>query len=182
MISSNGEANVNQENLDTFLGLAEDLRLKGLTCSSAESNHEEEFKNKSIKPGKGVEERKPQAKTTPIVTKQKEVSDSYIAKTESFSAALVGVEANQLDEKIKSMMTRTENEIIHGNIKRKVWACNICGKEGRWQNIKTHIEANHLTNNISHPCDICGKISRTKNALRMHKRNKHSSGFSLDNS
>ena len=168
-----GEANVNQESLDTFLGLAEELRLKGLTGSSAESNHEEEFKNKSIKPGKGVEERKPQAKTTQITAKPKEVSDSYDAKTESSSAALVSVEADQLDEKIKSMMTRTEKEIIHGNQKRGVWACNICGKEGRWQNIKTHIEANHLASKIPHPCDICGKISRSRHGLRLHKAKEH---------
>ena len=88
-----GEANVNQENLDTFLSLAEELRLKGLTGSSAESNHEE-FRNKSGKPGKGVEERKPQAKTTPNAAKPKEVSDSYIAKPESSSVALVSVEAD----------------------------------------------------------------------------------------
>ena len=50
-----GEANVNQENLDTFLSLAEELRLKGLIGSSTETNHEE-FRNKSIKPGRGVEE------------------------------------------------------------------------------------------------------------------------------
>ena len=168
-----GEANVNQESLDTFLGLAEELRLKGLTGSSTENNHEEDFREKSIKPGKGVEERKPQAKTTPNAAKPKEVSDSYIAKPESSSVALVSVEADQLDEKIKSLMTRTENEIIHGNIKRRVWACNICGKEGQWQNIKTHIEANHLTSNIPHPCDICGKISRSRHGLRLHKAKEH---------
>ena len=50
-----GEANVNQENLDTFLSLAEELRLKGLIGSSTDTNHEE-FRNKSIKPGRGVEE------------------------------------------------------------------------------------------------------------------------------
>ena len=33
-----GEANVNQESLDVFLGLAEELKLKGLTGSSTESN------------------------------------------------------------------------------------------------------------------------------------------------
>ena len=35
-----GEANVNQENLDVFLSLAEELRLKGLTGSRAEPNTE----------------------------------------------------------------------------------------------------------------------------------------------
>ena len=33
-----GEANVNQESLDVFLGLAEKLKLKGLTGSPTESN------------------------------------------------------------------------------------------------------------------------------------------------
>ena len=36
-----GEANVYQESLDLFLGLAEELKLKGLTGSSAESNTKE---------------------------------------------------------------------------------------------------------------------------------------------
>ena len=36
-----GEANVYQESLDLFLGLAEELKLKGLTGSSAESNTQE---------------------------------------------------------------------------------------------------------------------------------------------
>ena len=76
-----GEANVNQENLDTFLSLAEELRLKGLIGSSTDTNHEE-FRNKSIKPGRGVEETR----------------SSYDAKTESFLAALVSVEADQLED------------------------------------------------------------------------------------
>ena len=65
------------------------------------------------------------------------------AKTESSSVALVSVEADQLDEQIKSMMTMTENEVIIGGKKRKTYACNVCGKKGHGANIKTHIESNH---------------------------------------
>ena len=35
-----GEANVNEESLDVFLGLAEELKLKGLTGSSSQHNTE----------------------------------------------------------------------------------------------------------------------------------------------
>ena len=37
-----GEANVNQESLEAFLGLAEELRLKGLTGSSADESKSED--------------------------------------------------------------------------------------------------------------------------------------------
>ena len=48
-----------------------------------------------------------------------------------------------------------------------------CGKEGQWQNIKTHIEANHIASNISYSCDICGKVSRSRHGLRLHKARDH---------
>jgi len=53
-----GEANVNQECLDVFLGLAEELKLKGLTGSSSEGNIEEGLRNKVTAPEKNIEERK----------------------------------------------------------------------------------------------------------------------------
>ena len=113
-----GEANVNQESLEIFLGLAEELRLRGLTGSSAESKHEE-FRSKAIPPEKNVKEGKYHVKTTPILPKPWNLSDSNIAKTESTSAALVSVDVEQLDEQILSKMTRTEKEMIFGNKKEK---------------------------------------------------------------
>ena len=53
-----GEANVNQENLDVFLALAEELKLKGLTGSSREDG----LRNKVPAPEKNIEERKHVAK------------------------------------------------------------------------------------------------------------------------
>ena len=171
-----GEANVNQESLEIFLGLAEELRLRGLTGSSAESKRQE-FRSKAIPPEKKVKEGKYHVKTTPILPKPWNLSDSNIANTESSSAALLSVDAEQLDEQILSKMTRTETDMIFGNKKRKVWACNLCGKEDQRENIKTHIESNHIASNISHPCDICGKVSRSKTALRMHKARHHTTLF-----
>ena len=67
------------------------------------------------------------------------------------------------------MMTTTENEITIGQQTRKAYACTVCGKEAQRTNIMNHIEAKHIDNNISHPCDICGKIYKTREILRKHK-------------
>ena len=103
------------------------------------------------------------------------VYDSH-AKTEPSSRTLVSVvEAEQLNEQIKSMMTMIDKDIITGKSnKQKAYACNVCGKEGHGANIKTHIEANHIGSNISHSCDVCGKISRSRDGLRKHKAKEHS--------
>ena len=109
------------------------------------------------------------AKTTPYNPKPKKIDISN-AKTEASPVALVSVESHQLDEQIKSMMTMTENK-AYG---QKAYACNVCGKEGIGANIKTHIESNHIESNITHSCEICGKMSRSRNGLRLHKAKEHS--------
>ena len=167
-----GEANVNQESLDAFLALAEELRLKGLTGSS-ERNDEDHLTNapSEIK----VAHKKQQAESSPNIPNPLNISNPN-AKTEFSSiaqVALVSVEAQQLDEQIKSMMNTSENVMTTGNNTRRVWTCNVCGKEGHRANVKTHIEANHIVSDVSHSCDICGKISRSRNGLRVHKVRDH---------
>jgi len=170
-----GEANVKQESLNVFLGLAEELKLKGLTGSSSEDNIEEGLRNKVIAPENNSEERK--HVTTTLDTQNPSNVYNSINKTESPSVALVSLEADQLDEQIKSMMTMTENEVANGKRMTKAYACNVCGKEGYPANIKTHIESNHIQSNITHSCDICGKLSRSRNGLRLHKAKEHRQDF-----
>ena len=162
-----GEANVYEENLAAFLGLAEELRLKGLTGSSTKGDGD--FKSKDIAPENKIGEVKCKKETishTPMSFSRYNSN----SPTESTSVALVSEEAHQLDEQIKSMMT--EKELIPGR-SYKTYACNVCGKEDKISNIKTHIEANHVASNISHSCDICGKISRSRHGLRLHKAREH---------
>ena len=165
------EANVNQESLDVFLGLAEELKLKGLTGSSAEHDTEA-FKTKTLEQEKKVKRRNSIEKTTYDASTH---LNEYNPKTleEASSTALVSTEAHQLDEQINSMMSKTEKKMTAGSKNRSVFACTACGKEGQWQNIKTHIEANHIDSNIAHSCDICGKISRSRHGLRQHKAKDH---------
>ena len=166
-----GEANVNQEILDVFLGLAEELRLKDMTGSFDEINTKE-FRQEAILP-ENIEEVKNNVKTARNRSGHiKNVNASV--KTEPSSVALENVEANKLNEQIKSMMTRTENDKNVGARIVKVYSCNVCGKEDQGPAIKQHIEVNHITSNISHSCDICGKISSSRRGLRQHKVKEHS--------
>ena len=48
---------------------------------------------------------------------------------------------------------------------------------GERQNMRMHMEANHLTNTISFSCDTCGKTSRSRHGLKLHKAREHSSSF-----
>ena len=45
---------------------------------------------------------------------------------ESSPVALVSAAADQLDQKVRSMMKRTEHEIIKGTKKEKAFACTEC--------------------------------------------------------
>ena len=80
-----------------------------------------------------------------------------------------GTDLEELDQKVKSMMTSSEN-IIN---KRKARICKVCGKEGQMNNIMYHIEANHITD-ISIPCNACDKILHTRTALLQHNKTYHS--------
>ena len=166
------EANVNQENLDAFLGLAEELKLKGLTAS-AERN-DEEYVTKTDSENKVSQRQKQTTSNVPKSNPLNILNPNAITEFPSITqAALVSVEAQQLDEQIKSMMNTSENVMTTGNNTRRVWTCNVCGKEGHRANVKTHIEANHIVSDVSHSCDICGKISRSRNGLRVHKVRDH---------
>ena len=148
------------------------MKLKGLTTGSSAESSTEEFRDKA-RAEENIEKSKHKKLRTNSNIAKPSSAFNLNAKTESTSVALVSVEADQLDEQIKSLMTKTEKMMTSGNTNKAVFACNQCGKEGQWQNIRTHIEANHIANNISHSCDICGKVSRSKDGLRKHKTKEH---------
>ena len=171
-----GEANVIQERLDDFLALAEELKLKGLT-GSAKPN-DEECVAKTPPEKKIAPKKEHRAESTQSFPNPLNINSNPNADTESFSMTpvalgLVSTDGQQLDQQITSMMNITENLMTTGNQSVRVWTCNVCGKEGHRANIKTHIEANHIVSNVSHSCDICGKISRSRDGLRQHKAKEH---------
>ena len=170
-----GEANVCQENLDSFLVIAEELKLKGLTGQKSSVVKEEDIANAEP------------------VDKIKEFDKRPKYSTESYLSSNVGFEEDSraviipnlsdnyldaLDTKVKSMMERSKNMFPSGKqingTPRQTTACicKVCGKEGHPTSIKRHIEGNHLEG-ISIPCTFCDVVCSTRDALRRHKFVKH---------
>ena len=162
-----GEANVLQENLDSFLALAEELKLKGLTGNDNSGNTQEPT----------MEGFKPASMKKENVEQRSQATSKLQYQTIANSDAVVALETNStvannqdLDHQIKSMMTMTDIKTANGE--KYLASCNICGKQTASNNMPSHIEANHI-DGISHPCDICGKTSRSRHALATHKHSYH---------
>ena len=150
-----GEANVFQENLDSFLAIAEELQLKGLTG----------------KIGGRVEEDEKPLPSTFLSAKTKIPSFKRPAAPtgENGTIAIPGNfsgDFEELDERVKSLMEKSQNRTANGLCFAD--RCKACGKEGYGRNIKDHIEANHLEG-IVIPCNLCDKTFRSRNGLRLHK-------------
>ena len=100
-----GEANVYQENLDSFLAIADELKLKGLTGQTSSDLVEEQ--EKSTNP-ELIHKPKETFKTSQSIDDTEEAS-KVIAVSNQLSGDL-----QALDEKVKSMMERSQNMITVG--------------------------------------------------------------------
>ena len=157
-----GEASVFQEDLDGFLALAEDLKLKGLTGASSDM----QLPAQQVFPTE-EQELKPKK-----VTKTNSVTKSFEKTLVAVDDQTVGVQLGHLDEQIFSMMQQSENWIAVGKERKRVFTCNICGKEDQKANMIKHIEVNHISG-VTHSCDVCGKPFRSREAMRRHKTKGH---------
>ena len=71
-----------------------------------------------------------------------------------------------LDRQIFAMMERTLD---------KLWRCIECGKTATGKSdVTRHIEAIHLQGHPGFVCQLCGEAVKTRNAMRQHRKLKHS--------
>ena len=168
----NGEANVFQENLDSFLALAEELQLKGLRGSKTEKEASEVF---SLSASNKKQSKLPKSELK-SGTKMDEffetnIEDCAQSTTEKAVALTNQTYIDNLDQQVKSMVIFSENTAAYkGQGRARI--CKVCGKEGSLTNIMHHIESNHITG-ISIPCEFCGQAYKSRQALRQHKSTQH---------
>ena len=168
-----GEANVCQKNLDSFLTLAAELQLNGLQENRTddiidETKIEHAGKAKKIKPKIEPAQNARSPQTVPRNKRDQayKLETAILLDDDSGTTDLA-----DLDQKVKSMIEMCENS-APGNAAGKARKCKVCGKEGMMQTINVHIETNHI-NGIALSCEMCGKISKSRNALRYHKLTYH---------
>ena len=168
-----GEANVSQDNLDSFLAIAEELQLKGLMGkTNLEDDKTEEKLPMDLKPNSAVRRDQDEGGTFRRYVDQEhqlqplDIGNNYDQKVAVIASGSEYMK--ELDAQVKSMMVKSQNMIKTRNGQRTAEICKVCGKEGASQAIKDHIEANHLEG-VSLPCNNCEKTYRSRTALRLHK-------------
>ena len=155
------EANVVQDNLDSFLAIAEELQLRGLmgrTDERVEFINAEENLHSKLLPAANSGTKLPNSKTETTINKFVRTDSKTVVAIPSYHS----VDLNQLEEKVRSIMEKSQNK--HANGKQAAHVCKVCGKEGMGSAIKDHIEANHIEG-IVIPYNLCDKTFRSRNAL-----------------
>ena len=163
-----GETSIWKENLESFLTIAEELKLKGL---ANEATEQENGSNENMNI-----ENQPMMKDIKLPKKER-LEQNRQPRNDGLDTLAVPTyfekELLQYDEKVRSMMQKTDNwrENRVGK-KEKSRICKVCGKEGRGSNITDHIEIHHMKNSQI-PCKFCEQIFETRMALRSHVRSLH---------
>ena len=165
-----GEAAVYQENLDSFLTIAEELELKGLMGKTDENLENIVEERKCSKTAAAKEKGWSSQK---ILEKKRALNRGAVENEMDNAVAVQNhapIDLNDLEERVQSMMEKSENNYANSN--KKAHICKVCGKEGQGNDIKQHIEANHLEG-MTFPCNLCEKTPRSRHALKQHKYTYH---------
>jgi len=193
-----GEVNIAQDDLNSFLAVAEDLKIKGLTQGETQSKPE-------TRPSKDQKRRvpPPQALSSSLHTEDIQEVTPLPVKSEP---AVVGVVAEDdgghygdeyaeygFDDLVEPGYDDTEGGLlvtqsIDENKEQKmlisnlIWErisklgggsyqCTECGltkTSSGLTSLKNHIELKHLNNSASYQCEYCNKVCYTANAFHQH--------------
>ena len=175
-----GEAKIDQDNLESFLNIAEELQVKGLNGAEAGCGEEGVGANPSkLNYDNKVPNEDLKIEINTIEPKSQSYSEDQITSSMAveLSRHYFSGDMKELDEKIDTMVGRGENMVRNGTKQMvKAYVCHVCGKEGVRSQIRDHIEINHLEG-ISIPCKLCEKTFRSRHRLRQHKYNAHTNSI-----
>ena len=157
-----GQAEIYQDNLENFMKIAEELKIKGLQREAKEDkgNSPDISENVNQSSSGGIK---------PLEIKQEDISSNTSLvnlKFSSLSQTAVDIsnqsKFKELNSQIKSIMTLGKM-----NGKKTNYMCTVCGKEGVYGLIKNHIEVNHIEG-ISISCNFCERTFRARPTLKKH--------------
>ena len=162
-----GEANVLQDNLDSFLAIAQELQLEGLTGESTNFDKiEDKAERRPLETRKmGASPKEVSKQSLPSAASTQRLHNGTVAKESHFS-----VDVSDIDDQSNSLMLKTSDR-AHG---KAVYECKVCEKREIKGNLRKHIEANHLEA-VLVPCPKCEKIFRSKNSQAVHMSRHHKS-------
>ena len=181
-----GEASMKEEDLESFLKIAQELQLDGLgrlqeqdetkddlplNLKDLKSESTETKHDVSLPPLQNLKQTKSRNQV-PTVRKADTKGKTTNGIKMQISKSAMATDEQELDETVKSMMETSENMFPMGKKKTRGRICKVCGKEGHPTDIMRHIEAYHLEG-IAISCNFCGKTLRSRHTLRHHIKVHH---------
>ena len=164
-----GEANIYENNLEAFLNIAEELRLKGLNRRVDDSfnNINTDPVPKSSPLSKTIQTEKDNTmKNETKITKYNNENKVNSLRTLALPKQDIAEQFQDLDESvailIQSKILRIDN----------TWACADCSYTTiNRTHLSEHIESKHVSS--GHTCKYCQKFVPSRNALRTHMNKYH---------
>ena len=187
-----GEAKVLSENLESFLIVADELKVKGLAGKISRGTLEKEAveeieEDKKLEGlagqrGCGFLQRYP--------VEMVEIQENERGKGNALSKALnesisdenpnetnnetpltpATFSSEDLYKRVSSFVEKTSNK---DDARKSIYKCKACGRETtRWNDMRNHIEAMHL-DDVVFPCKHCGKILNSRNMVAVHIHRNH---------
>ena len=159
-----GEANVFQDQLQSFLAVAEELQLKGLDGSSEEKASE--FSNESFShpqtDRKAIFEEKKQNGPQRNISNTKYQADTFEGTVMPYHQKMKTKSIVQPDTMARIEMM-IEKQAAGG------YSCNNCGyTTNMLGHMKEHVEK-HIEG-LEYPCNSCNKVMRSSHSFRNHRR------------
>ena len=160
----NGEANILQENLNSFFTLAQRLKVSGLLQKdNTDSQTQGETKAEEIVE---IEESFQYDSDKPLNTNKsfhnKKPMNSHPEQAIK-TVSLTSGDQEEIDRKVDEHIETCSD----GTLK-----CKFCGKVGKdLRDFRNHVET-HL-DGISYQCQFCDKTFRTRKSSMLHKSRKH---------
>ena len=139
----NGELQIYQEDVDTFLNVAQRLKIEGL-ITDPNADDKEEVNNLETEQFKT--EKPPSQKTPSYQTERPEKSVIAKLNTETME---------QIDENIVRNADNT-------------WECKVCRRSFARKDVLRHHIETHVEG-LSFDCPMCDKTFRSRHSFKMHK-------------
>ena len=152
-----GEVQIYQEHLDSFLEVAQKLKIEGLITN--DENTEEKFHQSFYNEEIDIDHN-----TTEAEHKQN-VNERNVSMNKHKKERTIAVNSNDnsgVEDKIEEILSREDGAYL----------CTVCGyKNKNKQDITRHIET-HIEG-LSYSCSYCQKTFRSRNSLRNHQSKYH---------
>jgi len=195
-----GQVNIAQEELSTFLSVAEDLKIKGLTQSHADTgprqDKSEKVSSANTRSG-GMSDPVPRKTSTelkedddivecgpetgareganePITTHPVIAVDEHLALRNEYNDPYLPSQETENPLTDQEFVSLIQSKMFRvAGESAGVWHCSECSYSSKVKcNVSQHIEAKHIKH-AGYYCFICNKTSPSKNAFRMHNKRNH---------